>query len=155
MLFSTNCKICADEIGLIKPVRAVAFSPAVTLLAAAGDSKVIGLYDVSSGEQVANLTGHTSWVMSLDFSTTGEWLLSGYVSTFRVSYLNPPNLKFRSYNGKTKVWGMETRGCVATHGESDKPVWCVKWLPKTGRSELFAVAGASKSISLYREASGG
>ncbi|KAK5016621.1 Ski complex subunit Rec14, partial [Cryomyces antarcticus] len=37
--------------GLVKPVRAVAFSPASKLLAAAGDSKIIALYDVSSGEQ--------------------------------------------------------------------------------------------------------
>jgi len=65
------------------------------------------------------------------------------------------NSRIRSFDGKTKVWGMETRGCVATHGESDKPVWSVKWLPKLGRSETFAVAGANRSISLFREASGG
>ena len=64
-------------IGLVKPVRAVAFSPGGKLLAAAGDSKVIALYDVSSGEQVANLTGHGAWVFSLDWSDTGEYLLSG------------------------------------------------------------------------------
>lgn len=49
----------------------------MTLLAAAGDAMVIALYDVSSGEQVANLVGHNSWVMTLDFSSSGEWLLSG------------------------------------------------------------------------------
>jgi WD40 repeat protein len=72
------------KIGLIKAVRAVAFSPATSLLAAAGDSRIIALYDVSSGEQVANLSGHVSWVMSLDFSSTGEWLLSGYVCLFNL-----------------------------------------------------------------------
>lgn len=64
-------------LGLIKPVRSVAFSPGGSLLAAAGNSKVIALYDVSSGEQVANLMGHGAWVMSLDWSNTGEYLLSG------------------------------------------------------------------------------
>lgn len=64
-------------IGLVKPVRAVAFSPGGKLLAAAGDSKIIALYDVSSGEQVANLTGHGAWIFSLDWSDTGEYLLSG------------------------------------------------------------------------------
>ncbi|KAI4128383.1 MAG: hypothetical protein LQ347_004205 [Umbilicaria vellea] len=63
--------------GLAKPVRAVAFSPGGRLLAAAGDAKVIALYDVSSGEQVANLMGHGAWVMALDWSDTGEYLLSG------------------------------------------------------------------------------
>ncbi|KAI4162566.1 MAG: hypothetical protein LQ342_003797 [Letrouitia transgressa] len=63
--------------GLAKAVRAVAFSPGSKLLAAAGDAKLIGLYDVSSGEQVANLSGHAAWIFSLDWSDTGEYLLSG------------------------------------------------------------------------------
>ena len=59
-------------------MRAVAFSPRGTLLAAAGDSRVVTLYDVSSGDQVATLTGHGAWIFSLDWSDTGEYLLSGY-----------------------------------------------------------------------------
>ena len=63
--------------GLVRSVRAVAFSPGGKLLAAAGESKVIALYDVSSGEQVAILAGHGAWIFSLDWSDTGEYLLSG------------------------------------------------------------------------------
>ena len=65
--------------GLVKPARSVAFSPNTTLLAAAGDSRTIALYDVKSGEQIANLAGHGGWVLTLDWSDTGEYLLSGYV----------------------------------------------------------------------------
>ena len=82
-----HCLVChrygsdnfaADALeGLVKPVRSVAFSPAGKLLAAAGDARVIALYDVSSGDQVANLTGHSAWIFSLDWSFTGEFLLSG------------------------------------------------------------------------------
>ncbi|GAB7344851.1 hypothetical protein MBLNU457_3300t3 [Dothideomycetes sp. NU457] len=124
--------------GLIKPVRTVAFSPASKFLAAAGDAKLIALYDVKNGEQVANLTGSGSWIMSLDWSPTGEYLLSG------------------AYDGKAKVWSVERRECVATQTESDKTLWTVKWLPATPtmRNETFATAGANKSISFYREASG-
>ncbi|MCJ1361572.1 superkiller [Acarospora aff. strigata] len=123
---------------LVKPIRAVAFSPGGKLLAATGDSRIIALYDVSSGEQVANLTGHGSWIMALDWSDTGEFLLSG------------------AFDGKAKVWSIDQRVCVATHTETDKTLWSVKWLPKTaGRSECFATAGANRSISLYREATGG
>jgi superkiller protein 8 len=50
---------------------------------------------------------------------------------------------------------METRSCVATHGENDKAVWSVKWLPKVSRAEMFVVAGAGQNISFYREAAGG
>ncbi|PCH04211.1 Hypothetical protein PENO1_028690 [Penicillium occitanis (nom. inval.)] len=128
----------SNETGrLIKPVRAVAFSPGGKLLAAAGDSKVIVLYDTESGEQVTQLTGHSAWILSLDWSHTGEYLLSG------------------SFDGKVKVWSIERRACVATHSENDKAVWSVKWLPKIGRTEGFATAGASRSISFYREATGG
>lgn len=65
-----------QAIGLVKPVRAVAFSPGGRILAAAGDSKVIVLYDTSSGEQIANLSGHSAWILSLSWSNTGEYLLS-------------------------------------------------------------------------------
>jgi superkiller protein 8 len=62
---------------LVKPVRAVAFSPGGKLLAAAGDARIIALYDYVSGEQVANLTGHRAWITSLHWSYTGEYLLTG------------------------------------------------------------------------------
>ncbi|KAF9887432.1 hypothetical protein FE257_010149 [Aspergillus nanangensis] len=122
--------------GLVKPIRAVAFSPGGKFLAAAGDSKVIVLYDTSSGEQVASLAGHSAWVLSLSWSYTGEYLLSG------------------SFDGKVKVWSVDTRTCVATHSETEKAVWSVKWLSKVGRSAGFATAGANRSISFYREATG-
>lgn len=75
----TDQVVIEPYIGLVKPVRAVAFSPGGKLLAAAGDSKVIVLYDTASGEQVANISGHAAWIMSLAWSSTGEYLLSGYV----------------------------------------------------------------------------
>ncbi|KAL8650507.1 MAG: hypothetical protein Q9210_003782 [Variospora velana] len=140
--------------GLIKPVRAVAFSPGCKLLAAAGDAKVIGLYDVASGEQVANLTGHGAWIFSLSWSDTGEYLLSGSVA---YDIYHSPKLMASgsAFDGKAKVWSIDQRACVATHTETDKTLWSVKWLPKIGRSVGFATAGANRSISFYREATGG
>jgi superkiller protein 8 len=92
---------------------------------------------------VANLTGHSAWITSLDWSHSGLYLLSG------------------SLDGKVKVWDIERRTCVATHSESDKGLWCVKWLPKgeTGverqKAEKFVTVGANKAIAIYREATGG
>ncbi|KZL76812.1 meiotic recombination protein rec14 (WD repeat domain-containing protein), partial [Colletotrichum tofieldiae] len=121
---------------LVKSVRAVAFSPGNTRLAAAGDSSIIALYDIKNGEQVGNMTGHASWITSIDWNDSGEYLLSG------------------AMDGKVKVWSVERSACVATHSETDKALWAVKWLPKTGKNESFCTAGANRSISFYREATG-
>lgn len=137
LLLFTHGGVLTWMLGLAKPVRAVAFSPGSTRLAAAGDAGVIALYDLEHGEHAANLTGHTSWIMTLDWSDTGEYLLSG------------------SMDGKAKVWSIERRACVATHSETNKALWSVKWLPKTTRSEMFCTAGANRSLSFYREATGG
>ncbi len=85
------------------------------------------------------------------------------VSAKRVLYINIDipyqsrllTLMSRAFDGKAKVWSIDQRSCVATHTETDKTLWSVKWLPKTGRSEGFATAGANRSISFYREATGG
>ncbi|EME44523.1 hypothetical protein DOTSEDRAFT_152447 [Dothistroma septosporum NZE10] len=138
-IFNNSTRRLAHSLsGLIKPVRAVKFSPANRYLAAAGDARIIALYDTQSGEQVANMTGHSSWIMSLDWNWSGEYLLSG------------------SYDGKAKIWSMERRECVATQTESEKCLWSVKWLwhSPTARNEIFATAGAGKTLAFYREASG-
>ncbi|KAF2466962.1 WD40 repeat-like protein [Lindgomyces ingoldianus] len=122
--------------GLVQPIRAVAFSPASKLLAAAGDARVIALYDVNSGEQVANLVGHGAWVLTLDWSDTGEYLLSG------------------SHDSKAKIWRIDSKSCVTTHTHGDRPLWAARWLPKTTRSEMFALAGGNQAIGFYREAAG-
>jgi superkiller protein 8 len=120
----------------VKPVRSVAFSPGGSRLAAAGDAGLIALYDMQYGEHVGNLTGHSAWITSLDWSDTGEYLLSG------------------SFDGKVKVWSIDRLACVATHSETDKALWSVKWLPKTKQNEMFVIGGANRSLTFYREATG-
>lgn len=115
----------------------MAFSPGSSRLAAAGDAAIIALYDMQHGEHVGNLTGHSAWITTVDWNDTGEFLLSG------------------AMDGKAKVWSIDGKACVATHSETDKPLWAVQWLPKMGRSEFFCTAGANRSLSFYREATGG
>ncbi|KAK4133214.1 WD40 repeat-like protein [Trichocladium antarcticum] len=133
--------------GLTKPVRAVAFSPGCKRLAAAGNAGIIALYDMEHGEHVGNLTtpsDRPAWITSLDWNDTGDYLISG------------------SLDGKVRVWDVSRGVCVATHSETEGALWSVKWLPKTeralapglGKGEMFAAAGASRSISFYREATG-
>lgn len=135
------------EIGLAKPVRAVAFSPGCKRLAAAGNAGIIALYDMEHGEHVSNLTSpnaRPAWVTSLDWSDTGDYLLSG------------------SLDGKVKVWEISRGVCVATHSETEGAIWSARWLPKNeralapgmGKGEMFCAAGAGKSLTFYREATG-
>ena len=58
-------------------MRAVAFSPAATLLAVASDDRTVALHDVRNGEMVRLLTGHEAWVTALAWNATGELLLTG------------------------------------------------------------------------------
>lgn len=127
-----------QSVGLVKPVRAVAFSPLASRLAAAGDAGMIAVYDTKHGEHVGNLTGHGAWVTSLDWNDTGEYLLSG------------------AFDGKVKVWSVERAACVATHCETDRALWSVRWIPRhpSSRNEMFCTAGANRSITFYREATG-
>lgn len=133
--------------GLAKPVRAVAFSPGCKRLAAAGDAGIIALYDMQHGEHVGNLSPSSTsnaWIMSIDWNHDGEYLLSG------------------SLDGKVRVWDVNRGVCVATHSETDKALWSVRWLPKTdkapapgmGKGEMFCAAGANRSLTFYREATG-
>lgn len=128
----------SSQIGLAKPVRAVAFSPGNTRLAAAGDAGIIAIYDVTTGEHVGILNSggsSSAWITSLDWSDTGEFLLSG------------------STDGKVKVWSIDRGACVATHSETDKILWSARWLPKAAahRGEMFCTAGANRSLTFYRE----
>lgn len=137
-VFLLDFSLLTHTSGLAKPVRSVSFSPGNSRLAAAGDAGIIALYDMKHGEHVGNLTGHSSWITTIDWNDTGEYLLSG------------------SMDGKVKVWSIERMAAVATHSETDKALWAVRWLPKVaGKSEMFCTAGANRSISFYREATGG
>ncbi|KAL2315939.1 Meiotic recombination protein rec14 [Schizosaccharomyces pombe] len=115
--------------GHTSPVRSVAFSPGSTLLAAAGDSKMITIYDVLSGDQVGQLRGHAAWIFAVAFNPVGDLLLSADVE------------------GKIKIWDIDTMECISTQSETDGAIWAVAWY-KNG----FIVAGADKSIRWYRAA---
>lgn len=134
-------------------MRTVRFSPGGTLLAAAGDAGIIALYSVTSGQQVASLappaagaiagrekktTGAAGgWVMSVDYSASGEWLVSG------------------AFDGKVRVWGVGSGQCVAVlAGPEEECVWGVKWAggtPGQKGGEVF-ITGGRGGLGFYREA---
>lgn len=58
-------------------VEGVAFSPNGAVLATAGGDNIVRLWDVTTGQQIKELVGHTALVWSVVFSPDGKTLLSG------------------------------------------------------------------------------
>lgn len=88
--------------GNVGKLFALAVSPDGALAAVGGalgptvaDRGDIRLIDLTSGDQIGRLTGHTGWVRSLTMSKDGQWLASG------------------DDKGAVKIWSMTTRREVA------------------------------------------
>ncbi len=60
------------------PVHNVTFSPDGKYLASAGVDKMVLIWDLSNGELVAQLKGHTDTVYTLCYSREGSILTSGW-----------------------------------------------------------------------------
>jgi WD40 repeat protein len=79
-LWQTDSGACQVLSGHTDEVFAAAFHPdpgAPGRLATAGRDRAIWLWDLTRGEEVARLPGHTSYVWSLAFSPDGTTLVSG------------------------------------------------------------------------------
>lgn len=62
---------------------------------------------------------------------------------------------FRSFDGKVKVWSIDTFSCVATQSEATAAIHAVQSIPNGSRiGQGFVAAGANKSIYYYRETTG-
>jgi WD40 repeat protein/transcriptional regulator with XRE-family HTH domain/energy-coupling factor transporter ATP-binding protein EcfA2 len=58
-------------------VNAVTFSPDSAMLAAGGDDSDVRIWDISTGHQIAVLTGARSWIYSVAFSPHGNAVAAG------------------------------------------------------------------------------
>jgi WD40 repeat protein len=75
-----TCFATFKELGHSDTIRSLSFSPGSNYLAAAGDSKVVSVYDIRHGEQIANFTGQSSPIMSVDWNRSGQFLLTRFLS---------------------------------------------------------------------------
>ena len=58
-------------------MNSVSFSPDGTKVASGSDDNTVKLWDVTSGECLQTLEGHSSYVMSVSFSPDGTKVASG------------------------------------------------------------------------------
>jgi WD40 repeat protein len=75
-------------------VAAVAFSPDGRILASGGGDRVVKLWDVETGQEIASLAGHEGFIASLAFSPDGRTVVTGGQDTFVGRFeLQPDMLK--------------------------------------------------------------
>jgi WD40 repeat protein len=60
-------------------IRSVAFTPDGSYLVTGNDEGRLNVYDSTSGSCVATLTGHSSWILSIDTHLDGNHFVSRLV----------------------------------------------------------------------------
>ncbi|KAL8153226.1 hypothetical protein V2J09_010986 [Rumex salicifolius] len=118
------------------PVRSLAYSPTEPrLLFSGSDDHHIHMYDSEGKTMVGSMSGHASWVLSLDVSPDGGAVATG------------------SSDRTVKLWDLNMRATVQTMSNHTDQVWGVAFLPpgESGSRAGGRLASVSddKSISLY------
>jgi eukaryotic-like serine/threonine-protein kinase len=111
------------------PLRAVAWDGAGRRVAAAGDDRIIRIWDVASGEVVCRLQGHTGAVNAVSWGPAGSRLASA------------------SEDGSVRVWEVATGRPVSVRRVSHGAVRSVHW-SADGRK---IVAGGDWGVSAWDE----
>ncbi|RWW26864.1 hypothetical protein GW17_00008739 [Ensete ventricosum] len=121
--------------GHYMPVRSMVFSPVdPRVLFTACDDTHVHMYDAEGKSLVGAMSGHTSWVLSVDASLDGAAIATG------------------SSDRTVKLWDLSTRTAVQTMTNHSDQVWSVAFRPPGGtglRVGRLASVSDDKSISLY------
>jgi serine/threonine protein kinase len=156
-------------------VRAVAFSPDSKLLAAAGDARVVTLWQPATGKTVGTLRGHTDTISGVAFRPDGRRLASaswdGTVRVWEVaggqtvltfsghgrrvlSVAFSPDGKYLASGGTgltALVWEAETGRQVHSLGGHTDHVTCVTFSPDGKR---LATGSWDKAVRVWDAATG-
>ncbi|MGH8000997.1 MAG: WD40 repeat domain-containing protein, partial [Brasilonema sp.] len=115
----------SEELG---GIHSIAFSPDGKTLASGATDKTIKIWQLSNGQELSILTGHSDHVSSVTFSPDGKTLASG------------------SKDKTVRLWQVETKKEIRTFTESEKPIYCVVFSPD-GKT-LAAGANGDNTIML-------
>ena len=112
----TRGKFLYNLEGHYMPVRSLVFSPTDSrILFSASDDKHIHMYDVDNKSLICAMSGHASWVLSIDVSPDGLAVATG------------------SSDRSVRLWDLSMRASVQTMTNHTDQVWGVAFHP-TGSS---------------------
>lgn len=109
-------------------VFAVALNPAQSLVAAADANGNIYLWQISNGQQLLALKGHTAWISSIAFSPNGDRLASG------------------SFDHTLRIWDIDTGQCLNTLVGHQDAIWSVAF---SREGDVIASCSSDQTIRLW------
>lgn len=109
-------------------ILSVAFSPDGALLVTGDSNQKINLWQVSDGQSLATLQGHTDWVWAVAFGPQGDLLASG------------------SDDQTVRLWDVNTQQCLRVLRGHTKQVWTVAFSPD---GNLLASGSDDHTIRLW------
>ncbi|KAJ6832510.1 WD repeat-containing protein VIP3 [Iris pallida] len=121
--------------GHYMPVRSMVYSPVdPRVLFTACDDSHVHMYDAEGKSLVGAMSGHASWVLSIDASPDGSAIATG------------------SSDRTVRLWDVGMRASVQTMTNHSDQVWGVAFRPPGGtgvRAGRLASVSDDKSVSLY------
>ncbi|KAL3532657.1 hypothetical protein ACH5RR_006178 [Cinchona calisaya] len=134
----TRAKFLHHLEGHCMPVRSLVYSPAPLdsrVLFSASDDGHVHVYDAEGKALITTMSGHSSWVLSLDASPDGAAIATG------------------SSDRTVRLWDLKMRAATQILSNHTDLVWAVAFgqpLRRDVRSCLLASVSDDKSIAFYQ-----
>ena len=105
--------------------QALTFAPNGRTIASGGDDKTIRLWDIDTGEELAQLTGHTERINDIAISPDGQTLASCSMDhTVRLWNANTghPLTKLNGHTSNVEAIAFSSDGSILVSGSSDETI---------------------------------